>query len=123
MKWFGKAWNPHLCEPDNEVETPVDEECPKCNGHIKEDDQGVVMFHVESIDVENETCEMVAQAWHLDCFLNSIMRNWANEQIVSKVHLSQMIYNTRSRNDISQKKSWKADIIRKYGVRQRTFQG
>ena len=55
------------------MDTPVGEKCPKCTSHIEEGDQGIVMLHADSIDVEKEKCEVHAQAWHLDCFLKLIL--------------------------------------------------
>ena len=73
MKWFGKAWNPRVCVAENEISTPVGEKCPKCTSHIEEGDQGVILLCAKSIDIEKELCEVVAEAWHLDCFLKTML--------------------------------------------------
>jgi hypothetical protein len=73
MKWFGTSWNPGVCVSADKIPTPVGEKCPKCTSHIEEGDQGVVIMHAQVIDFENETCEVVAEAWHLDCFLRLML--------------------------------------------------
>lgn len=73
MKWFGKSWNPGLCIPENHVDTPVGEKCIKCAYSIREEDQGIIIFCAKSVDTEHELCEIEPEAWHLDCFLRSIL--------------------------------------------------
>lgn len=73
MKWFGKPWNPRCCTPSERIDTPVGEKCPRCTAHIDENDQGMVILCATRIDTEKEECEVVAEAWHLDCWLKSVL--------------------------------------------------
>lgn len=40
--WFGKAWNPNVCVPGDEKQTPVGEPCLWCKDLIQEGDQGLL---------------------------------------------------------------------------------
>jgi len=73
VRWFGKPWNPSACVPSEKMDTPVGEKCPKCTSHIEEGDQGIVLLCATSINFESEQCEVVAEAWHLDCFLRRLL--------------------------------------------------
>jgi hypothetical protein len=73
MKWFGKAWNPNLCVPEEEMETPIGEKCPKCTSRIESGDQGLMILCATTINLEKDECEVVPEAWHLDCFLRNLL--------------------------------------------------
>lgn len=70
MLWFGESWRAPVCEPGEEVETPVGALCLLCDEPIAQGDQGVVMPFSEVVG-GLVTARLVPE--HLDCFLDSIL--------------------------------------------------
>jgi hypothetical protein len=67
MKWFGKSWGAPVCEPDEQVETPIGRPCAHdCGKEISAGDRGVVLPYY------GRTSEPADLAYHLGCFLRSI---------------------------------------------------
>ncbi len=64
--WFGADWGAPACDPEDHVETPVGEECCRCKGTIKDDDQGLV---IPGLGAEGR----IVVIYHLDCFMKSIL--------------------------------------------------
>ncbi len=64
MKWFGKSWGAPICDPEDHTATPLGP-CAKCEKPICENDQGLVVPHLEESGAFD-------RGWHLDCFLGSI---------------------------------------------------
>jgi hypothetical protein len=73
MKWFGKPWNSNLCVSEDYIRTPAGDKCPKCTSRIDHGDQGIVIPKVYTMDFEKVICEVELEAWHLGCFLRSIL--------------------------------------------------
>lgn len=63
--WFGASWDAPVCDPVYHKPTPTGETCPYCTRDITADDQGLVIPYVG-------LHENRLEAWHLDCFLQSI---------------------------------------------------
>lgn len=74
-KWFGEAWNPHRCVPEDHTETPVDAPCLYCERPIAANDQGLTMpaqtGHQVIDGVEHWVFEV--RACHIDCFLDRVL--------------------------------------------------
>lgn len=71
MKWFGESWRAPVCEPEDEVETPVGAACLLCDEPIAAGDQGIVMPFSGDIVDGRLTARPVPE--HLDCYLDSIL--------------------------------------------------
>lgn len=64
--WFGQSWGAPICDEDRHRPTPVGEPCVRCGAPITDDDQGMIMPHIEGKD------RWYLVAYTIDCFLESI---------------------------------------------------
>lgn len=68
MKWFGESWGAPVCDPEDHIETPVDEVCPGrlcVRKIIREGDRGISVPWVHDGFVDTLD-------WHLNCFLHEL---------------------------------------------------
>jgi hypothetical protein len=65
--WFGNSWGAPCCDPEEHIETPVGEKCPRCGELIGHLDQGVTMTLVPL----SGPATLIHT--HLDCFLKQIL--------------------------------------------------
>lgn len=74
-KWFGEAWNPYRCTPEDHTETPVDAPCLYCEKPIAANDQGLTMPAQTGSNVIDgiEHWVFEVRAVHLDCFLDRVL--------------------------------------------------
>ena len=76
--WFGESWGAPICAPEGHRETPVGLECGRCGVPIAADSQGILTPLVGGLASEptpdGEALVYVTRlAWHLDCWLESIL--------------------------------------------------
>lgn len=67
MNWFGETWGAPCCEVSERVATPTGEICIQCRKPVAAKDQGVVIPHLHSVECVSR------RAWHLDCYLGTIL--------------------------------------------------
>lgn len=48
MRWFGKSWGAPMCEPGQQVPTPIGEACYVCDEKIADGDCGFVMPYLRA---------------------------------------------------------------------------
>ena len=71
VRWFGESWGAPVCEPEDHIDTPINEDCARCRGAIEEGQQGVTVPYLTGRSGEDGWMDRLA--WHLDCWLAEVV--------------------------------------------------
>ena len=75
MRWFGESWGAPVCVPELRIPVPPGGLCVECGEKLRDDSQGLLVFHieVEFSDVEHYTeGTVVEHPHHIDCFMERV---------------------------------------------------